>query len=537
MASNKLTTDEYKQWLTALKERIRISQIQAALKVNRELLQLYWELGQAIAEKEQQTEWGDKILDQLSADLREEFPEIRGFSRSNLFNIKKWHLFYSTNLQLVQQPVGLIGEGEKDQLVQHPVGQFPISLGLIPWGHHIQIITKCNTIEEAVFYLQQTAINNWSRNVLIHHIESQFFSKKGKALTNFESTLPKPQSDLAKELLKSDYNLDFLSLGPESNERDLENALVAQMKQFLLELGFGFAFIAQQYHLYVGDKDYYLDLLFYHTRLKCYVIVELKVGELVPEFIGKLNFYISAVDDQVKNPDDKPTIGLLLCKKADKVVAEYSLRDASRPLGIAEYTVLPEKYREELPSVEALQQELKVIELPEKPLDQKLSKLKHIISQLKTEGVKKERDKESIIYLFNEFLPALIERIEFLLVEVIPEFNKKQIVRSINDLHGHLTSVDIEAHLIKESVHRIGLNIQLQGFIRGGTKAFNIYKDIKLELYPYHYEIKVFLGQDKLLAEKLYHHQWIAPEIEQLAEAIAEMIIDDVNVNIERIRS
>lgn len=234
MSSKIVGGDEYNSWLGLLKEKIRNSQLNAALKVNAEMLTLYWEMGKAITEKQSHSDWGDKIIPQLAKDLTGEFPEIKGFSRSNLFNITKWYKFYSAEIDSVQQPVGLLDSPNNktsNEIVQQPVGQFPAILSLIPWGHHIQIFTKTKNVQTAIFYIIETATHNWSRNVLIHYIETGLYNRKGKAHNNFTVTLPKPQSDLAKELLKNPYNLDFLSLGEESNERDLENALMANIKK------------------------------------------------------------------------------------------------------------------------------------------------------------------------------------------------------------------------------------------------------------------------------------------------------------------
>jgi predicted nuclease of restriction endonuclease-like (RecB) superfamily len=287
---------------------------------------------------------------------------LEGFSRSNLFNIRKWYQFYAKDLQTVQQRVGLLtkaGPQEINQMVQQPVGQFPPVLGLIPWGHHIQLVTKSKSIEEALYYLQQTAKNDWKRSVLVHQMELALYQRKGKAQHNFEITLPKAQSELAVELLKNPYNLGFLHLSEEVNERDLENAILANIKKFLLELGVGFSFYGQQFHLKVSDRDFYIDLIFYHTRLHCYFVIELKVTDFDPEYVGKLAFYITAIDEQIKLPEDNPTIGLLLCKTADKVIVEYSLKTKNKPMGVAEYKhAIPSEWKNELPDETLLKQEL-----------------------------------------------------------------------------------------------------------------------------------------------------------------------------------
>jgi predicted nuclease of restriction endonuclease-like (RecB) superfamily len=376
------TDKAYKQWLLQLKERVRSAQIKAALKVNAELLNLYWDLGGQIIDKERNTEWGQKIIPKLSADLLKEFPELKGFSRTNLFYIRQWYLFYSDAIPIVQQVVGQLPASEKGQqavaqmlpqpvaktsrrTVQQPVAPIvPQLVGQIPWGHHLQIITKCKDIKEALFYIEQTTKHNWSRSVLVHQIENGLYKRKGKALTNFEYTLPRPQSDLANELLKNPYNFDFLQLGEAASERDLETALTDHLIKFLLELGSGFAFIGRQQLLVVDKEDFFLDLLFYHTRLHCYVVVELKIDNFKPEYAGKLNFYLSAVDAQLKSKEDQPSIGLLLCKKAGKLIVEYSLKNIGKPIGVSEYQLtesIPGKLKGKLPTIEQIEKELKDI--------------------------------------------------------------------------------------------------------------------------------------------------------------------------------
>ena len=370
----------YKQWLLQLKERVRSAQIKAALKVNAELLALYWDIGKEILDKETTAGWGDKLVEQVAKDLSAEFPEVKGFSRRNLFYAKRFVDFWSKS-ELVQQAVALI---EKDRTVQQavaqnpkkrlpqtvaqfgqqPVDQIPAFLSTIPWGHHLQIITKCKNIEEALFYISQTTQHNWSRSILVHQLESGLYKRKGKALTNFEYTLPKPQSDLANELLKNPYNFDFLQLDEEASERDLETALTDHLIKFLLELGTGFAFIGRQQLLVVDKEDFFLDLLFYHTKLHCYVVVELKIDNFKPEYAGKLNFYLSAVDAQLKSKEDQPSIGLLLCKKAGKLIVEYSLKNIGKPIGVSEYQLtesVPGKMKGKLPTIKQIEKELKDI--------------------------------------------------------------------------------------------------------------------------------------------------------------------------------
>ena len=371
-------TKTYRAWLLQLKEQIRSSQIKTALKVNAELLSLYWHLGTEMLDKEKNTEWGDKLIPQLSKDLLNEFPEIKGFSRSNLYYMRQWVLFYQQKPQIVQQVVGQlpsshfiqqpVGQSHKiipqaaEQFSQQAVDQILAFLTSIPWGHHLQIITKCKKLEEALFYISETSKNNWSRSILVHQIEGGLYKRKGKALSNFEYTLPEPQSDLAKELLKNPYNLGFLSLSEAASEKELEDALINHLIKFLLELGTGFAFIGRQYLLKVEEQEFKLDLLFYHILLHCYIVVELKVDEFKPEYAGKLNFHLSVIDDQLKTKDDQPSIGLLLCRKVGKLMVEYSLKNINRPIGVSEYHLtekIPAKLKGKLPAIEEIEKELK----------------------------------------------------------------------------------------------------------------------------------------------------------------------------------
>ena len=257
---------------------------------------------------------------------------------------------------IFQQEVGKFGE--------QSIVQIPAELTTIPWGHHLQIITKCKDIEEALFYISQTTEHNWSRNVLVHQVERGLYKRKGKAHTNFEYTLPKPQSDLANELLKNPYHFDFLMLGPDVSEKELEDAILTHLTKFLLELGSGFAFLGRQFRIRVENKDYELDLLFYHIRLHCHVAIELKMDEFQADYAGKLNFYLTAVDAQLKAIEDHPSIGLLLCKKAGKLTVEYSLKNIGSPIGVSEYKLtekIPVKLKGKLPSIKDIEKELKDI--------------------------------------------------------------------------------------------------------------------------------------------------------------------------------
>lgn len=336
--------DGYDDFLRNLKERVHSSQIKAALSVNRELILLYWEIGQEILARQQQQGWGTKVIERLAKDLKAAFPDMKGFSRTNLLYMRLFAEAYPN-----------------EQIVQQLVGQ-------IPWGHHLRILEAVKDPSARLWYVQKVIENGWSRNILSIQIKNDLYNRQGKAITNFNVTLTPPQSDLARESLKDPYIFDFLTLGSEALEREVEKELIHHITQFLLELGVGFAFVGQQYPLKVGEEEFYLDLLFYHTKLHCFVVIELKTGKFKPEYTGKINFYLSAVDDLLKSGQDNPSIGLILCASKDNVIAEYALRDVNKPIGIAEWQaeltrVLPKELQAKLPTIEQLEAELEEVSI------------------------------------------------------------------------------------------------------------------------------------------------------------------------------
>jgi predicted nuclease of restriction endonuclease-like (RecB) superfamily len=329
--------DGYIEWLKELKARIRSAQQKAVLAANSEMLVLYWQIGRDILQRQVAKGWGAKVVDRLSADLRREFPEMKGFSSRNL---KYMRLFAETWTAGV--------------FVQQVVAQ-------IPWGHNIALLTKVKDSAEREWYARAAIEYGWSRAVLVHQIESKLYQRQGKAVTNFARQLPAPQSELAQMTLKDPYMFDFLGVGKEAHERDIENALVEHITRFLLELGAGFSYVGRQVHLEIGGEDFYLDLLFYHLKLRCYIVVELKAVPFKPEYAGKLNFYLSAVDATLKHESDNPSIGLILCKDKNRLVAEYALKDIAKPVGISEYRLIesiPEDLQGDLPSIEQIEAEL-----------------------------------------------------------------------------------------------------------------------------------------------------------------------------------
>ncbi|MEZ2240786.1 YhcG family protein [Microcoleus sp.] len=342
MANNLSIPEDYHDFLRELKGRILQAQVRAILSVNRELVLLYWQIGRDILNRQQQQGWGTKVIDNLATDLRTAFPEMKGFSPRNLKYMRSFAEAYPD-----------------EQFVQQVVAQ-------IPWGHNLRILDAVKDPVEREWYIRQTIEQGWSRNVLVHQIETGLYRRQGKADTNFSRTLPNPQSELAQQLLKDPYNFDFISLSQESQERELEKALIDRIRDFLLELGVGFAFVGSQYHLEVEGEDFYIDLLFYHLHLRCFVVIDLKVEAFKPEFSGKMSFYVSAVDDLLKHRDDMPTIGIILCKNKKQKIVEYALRDLNKPIGVSTYQLreaLPEQLQGSLPTVEQLEAELEAVEI------------------------------------------------------------------------------------------------------------------------------------------------------------------------------
>ncbi len=335
----RLTTPpaDYADWLAELKTRIHTAQQRATLAVNRELVLLYWQIGRDILARQAEQGWGTKVIERLAEDLRLAFPEMKGFSPRNLKYMRAF------------------AEAWPDtEFVQEVLAQ-------LPWYHQLALLDKLPGPETRRWYAAKAIEHNWSRNVLVMQIETRLLERSGKTVTNFDLTLPKPQSDLALESLKDPYRLDFLGLAREAGEREIEQALVKHVTEFLLELGAGFAFVGRQVLLDVGGDEFFIDLLFYHLKLRCYVVIELKGGKFKPEHLGQLSFYLAAVDAQIKHPQDAPTIGLLLCKSKNKVVAEYALRNNTQPLGVAEYQLLdslPVELQTSLPSIEQIEREL-----------------------------------------------------------------------------------------------------------------------------------------------------------------------------------
>lgn len=333
----KIISSEYQLFLNNLKKRVIAARNKAVLTINKELILLYHHIGKQILGSQHNQGWGAKIINQLSKDLRSEFPEIKGFSPQNLKYMRKFAEEYT-----------------EDEIGQQLVDR-------LPWGHIVTLIYDVTDRKVRQFYINQTIENGWSRNILSMQIETNLYKRQGKAITNFPTKLADPQSKLAQTALKNPYLFDFLSLGKDAHEREVEKGLIVHIEKFLLELGAGFAFLGRQYHIQVEDQDFYIDLLFYHIKLRSFIVIDLKSGKFKPEYAGKMNFYLSAVDALLRQPGDNQSIGLILCRSKVGVLAEYTLRDMAKPIGLAEYRLtdsLPEDLKISLPTIEELEAEL-----------------------------------------------------------------------------------------------------------------------------------------------------------------------------------
>lgn len=369
---------EYVQWLGEIKARYRSAQLKASIKVNAEQLIFNWQLGRDLVTRKAEERWGAGVVEQISLDLQAEFPASKGFSTTNLWYMKQWYQFYSTAIPKLQQLAGELQipdnqDGKKLQQLVGEIQQFDESKeqgtdmpGLfmcVPWGHHIQILSKCKNIDEALFYIVRTASEGWSRNTLMNCIKADYYHTSGGAITNFSEKLPSPQSELAQAITKDTYDFGFVSLKKGYEEEELETELEKQLTRFLLELGTGFAYLGRQKQIVVAGKTRKLDMLFFHIPLNCYVVVELKAVPFQPEFAGKLNFYVNAVDDLIKTPTQNPTIGLLICSNKDETEVQYAFKGVHTPMGVASYNNIQVKQiQDQLPSIEELKKRIRLLE-------------------------------------------------------------------------------------------------------------------------------------------------------------------------------
>jgi predicted nuclease of restriction endonuclease-like (RecB) superfamily len=384
ISTKSLSRNDFAALVTDVKDRIQKAQTRAVLAVNAQLVGLYWDIGRIIHERQQRKGWGVAVIPRLASELHNELPQIKGFSERNIGRMIAFYRSYPDPAVILPQVVAKLPDPSNLPLA---VAKLKDSLlWLVPWAHHVILMEKVKDISIRRWYMEQTLVHGWSRNILAIQIDAGAYVRRGKAVTNFGKLLPSPQSDLAQQALKDPYIFDFLTLEEPFHERELETSLIRHLEKFLLELGRGFAFVGRQYRLDVGNEDFYIDLLFYHLQLRCFIVIDLKKGKFKPEYAGKLNFYCNVINDRMRHPHDQPTIGLILCQSQDRVLAEYSLSGIDKPIGISTYELtrdLPKKLQSALPAVEDIEAELAAAPAPTKPGRKKKNRGKVRCSQKK----------------------------------------------------------------------------------------------------------------------------------------------------------
>ena len=363
---------DYAAWLSEIKRRYISAQIKASIKINTEKLRFNWSVGRDLVIRKAEEKWGSGVVEQLSFDLKEAFPQEKGFSSRNMWRMKQWYLFFSTSEANEKLPrlVAELEKAESPHLINVPQTVsvlsedpcFPAVLGMVPWGHQTEIVSKCKSIDEAIFYLRECILGGWSRETLNNSLKANFYKSHGKAISNFPEYLPEAQSRMAQEITKDNYDFGFITVPVNYKEEQLEAALEQNITRFLLELGTGFAFVGRQKELIVGNRTRRIDMLFYHIRLKAYVVVELKAKPFDPEYAGKLNYYVNAVDELLKGPDDNPTIGLLICSDKDETDVRWAFKGIHTPMGVASYDNVRIASSNLLPSAEELQARIRLVE-------------------------------------------------------------------------------------------------------------------------------------------------------------------------------
>jgi len=528
----------YQHALQSLKDKIRQARQQAIVAVNSQLLLVYWEIGQVILQQQHEEGWGARIIDKLAADLKFEFPDLKGLSVRNLKYMRAFSAAYPDVATIVQSPIAQIDRDENSAaaIVQSPIAQ-------ISWTHHIKLLDKVADAEERTFYIQKTVENGWSVAVLTHQIATGLYRRQGSAVTNFKSTLPVTQSDLAQQMLKNPYIFDFVGLTEEMKERDVERALIAHLKKFLLELGRGFAYVGNQYNLGVGDQDYFLDLLFYNYHLHCFVIFELKVGDFKPEFAGKLNFYTNAIDEQVRGGEDKPTIGVLLCKSANETIVKYALKGIDSPLGVAEYqlaSALPQDLKSELPSIEELEKELEAeYESLKSPAEKRMDALKERIAGISNKEVQIFGSTELIEQAFHQgvrtLYAQLIERLDFLKADFL------RVTTTWQGSDGAAESLDelTDEWLRENKWFNFGIHhfyYRYWGFKKGGTEPFDlsISLDWVVERMWYGFRIVNHKNQE-LFSKRLYHESLSQQDIVAVCDEASGYVADQMEFGLSRL--
>lgn len=525
--------DKYPHLLSFLKDRVRAAKQRAILSVNKELLSVYWLIGKAIEEQQKIDGWGSKVIEQLSKDLSSEFPDMKGFSSRNLKYMRK----FATTYQIVQPVVAQLQEDDFQaiEFVQPTVAQ-------IPWTHHIIILDKCKTEEERLFYISKTAEHSWSKNILSSQIETQLYKRQGQAISNFSEILPPNRVAEVSNMIKNPYVFDFLDIRENMQERDLERALIEQVKKLMLELGKGFAFVGNQYNIKVENDDYYLDLLFFNIPLNCYVVFELKISDFRPEYIGKLNFYVNAVDGEVKLPNHNDTIGVLLCKTPNKTEIKYSLKNVNAPIGVSEYLLhnqLPSPMREELPTDEAINNALNdewTKQFPQS--EQKLQALKAKLQHLSIKPLAVTVNEINTQRLFTEFVLPIYQMIaEKLRQSFADEFETIQLMIWTGE-RGFYEGETEELKSFLDGLHYgvdcIRIDVRLNVFRPAGKNAFDVHSELEVLFCRNQYVVRNNINRETYL-EKLYSEFPSQEEQLNTMDAFISDIVADIDKKLSEV--
>ncbi|MCU0419830.1 MAG: PDDEXK nuclease domain-containing protein [Cyclobacteriaceae bacterium] len=540
----------YGQILQHLKEKIKQARLRASVVVNAQMLQVYWEIGQTILEQQKKLGWGAKIIDRLAADLKIEFGDMKGLSVRNLKYMRAFAEAYPqfmqplvAQLQSTDNQSAEIVQVEPAQFVNQSINEIvQVPLAQLTWYHHTTLLDKVKEPEVRVFYIQKAVENGWTRDMLVNQIESGLYKRQGALIHNFKQTLPDYQTDLAQQLFKDPYQFDFLMLGAAARERDLENAIINHITKVLIELGDGFAFMGRQYRLEAGGQEYFLDLLFYHTKLRRYVVIDLKIGDFLPEYAGKMNFYLGVADDKLKGPMDEASIGLILCKTKNKIIAEYALRDTSKPIGIAEYRInerLPEDIKGELPSIEELEQKLdKEIQENISEVERRLKLVKEKVKAMQTEELQTPATYQLLQDIFDKSLKPLFQQIMTKLsTDFSAEFMTHRAMWQLKDTLVY--GIDgVEDFWRKEEnlkgVNEIEFQYQLRGLKKIGTENVDVHVPLKLIIHTYWYGFSMLNHNDhQPFLKKMYHQQIATEEIQSISDLLVGKVLDRIEWAIE----
>jgi predicted nuclease of restriction endonuclease-like (RecB) superfamily len=537
----------YPSILEALKEKIRQARVKATYAINAHMLAAYWEIGNTILLQQKKEGWGAKVTKRLAIDLKAEFPDMKGLSERNLVYMQTFAAAYPS-FQFTQGTLAQLESNENQQdtilqgglatIVQPPIAQ-------LSWYHHITLLDKVKTEPERHFYIHETAKNGWSRDVMVHQIESGLYQRTGKITSNFTHTVPAYQSELVQQVFKDPYKFDFVYLGKEAKERDIEDALTQQLTKFLLELGQWFSFMGRQYRMVLGEKEYFFDLLFYHTRLKRYIVIELKIDEFKPEYKGKMEYYLTLADEQLKSEGDEPSIGLILCKTKDGLVAEYALRDSSKPIGIAEYRIneaLPANIKGEMPTIEELEAEIeKEYEELKTPTQKRFEGLKAKLAQINKDEIKQTATTEILFGIIDQSVVPLYTA----LIKRMTDF-KDWFYSSHYSFQGNgkeITDVEQLAANWKDenflkSKFEFYFTFWLRGFKKAGTEGFDAGYQINFKIDTYSYGFAVLNHNNhQPFIKKLYHEQLTPADINKIVDTVCEKVMDDIDRQVEQLKS